>query len=382
MNNIFTFLFLVYNMVMVAQPTVQGTIKKDGNSCIGVFAKPNGNINNPPSNYVLAISIPDQNGMGESNPTISVSELLGGMQLDPNNPAPFTSNGRRYYDINITELSSPPAVNWVGGNEYKIGKVCFSNGTPAPAEELVQLNDLESFGNNGFTDWYVEFAGLGDVTPLSNPFYASSGFSMVNNGSDSYAETLQSVALPITLLSFQATKAGERSALLQWITTTELNSAYFDIERSSDGTTWESIGSVAAAGYSQQEEKYQFLDDALPFTRSEVLVYYRLRMVDTDGKYSYSEIKGVNFRSLPAADLTLYPNPAYDLLNVDLRGMELAGAATLDIYDAEGKIVLSRNGMLHGILLLDISGFAVGNYYLHYTGPYDTVKKSFIKVQR
>jgi hypothetical protein len=384
MKNIFTKLIVicVFASAGISQPTVQGTIKKDGNSCVGIYAKPSANITNSPTNYVFSISIPNQSGMGESNPTTSITELLPGMILDAGNPAPFSLNGRRYYDFNITEGSSPPAVNWVAGMEYKIAKVCFSNGTPAPNEEFIQVNDLAEFGNFGYTDWYVEFLILGPVSNDSNPYYASAGFSIAMNGSDSNAETLQGVSLPIRLLSFQASKAGERSSLLQWTTTSEQNSDFFQIERSADGVTWESLGTVKAAGNSQDELEYRFLDDALPFTRSEVLLYYRLRLVDTDGKYSYSEIKGVNFRSLPAADLALYPNPAYDLLNVDLSGMELVGTATLDIYDAEGKIVLSRNGLLQGILLLDISGFAAGNYYLHYTGPYDTVKKSFIKVQR
>jgi hypothetical protein len=384
MKNIFTKLILIFTCAAtgISQPTVQGTIKKDGNSCIGIFAKPSANINNPPSNYVFSISIPNQNGTGESNPNISVTELLGGMQLDPNNPLPFTSSGRRYYDVNITELSSPPAVNWMANNEYKIAKVCFSGGTPAPNEEFIQVNDLDNFGNNGFTDWYIEFAGLGDVTPASNPYYASSGFSTASNGSDSNAETLQGVSLPIRLLSFHASKAGERSALLQWTTSSEINSDFFDIERSTEGITWETIGNVKAAGYSQEQQEYMFLDDALPLTRSELLLYYRLRLVDADGRYDFSEVKGVNFRSLPLGELSIYPNPAYDMLHVDFTGMEAVGPGTIEIYDNSGKSVFTRKGDTQGILLLDITDFAAGTYYVNYSGQAGMIRKSFIKVQR
>ncbi len=372
----------VFAATGIAQPTVQGTIKKDGNSCVGIYAKPSGNINNPPSNYVFSISIPNQNGSGEANPIILVSELLGGMQLDPNNPLPFISNSRRYYDVNVTELSSPPSVNWTANTEYKIAKVCFSGGTPAPNEEFIQVNDLESFGNNGFTDWYIEFAGLGDVTPASNPYYASPGFSTASNGADSNSETLQGVALPIRLLSFHASKADERSVLLQWVTSSEINSDFFDIERSIDGITWESIGSVKAAGYSQDQQEYRFLDDALPLIRSEILLYYRLRLIDTDGRYDFSDIKGVNFRSLPLGELSVYPNPAYDMLNIDFTGMEVAGSGTIEIYDNSGKSVFSRKGDTQGILLLDITDFAAGTYYVNYTGQAGAIRKSFIKVQR
>jgi hypothetical protein len=70
------------------------------------------------------------------------------------------------------------------------------------------------------------------------------------------------------------------------------------------------------------------------------------------------------------------------MLNIDFTGMEVAGSGTIEIYDNSGKSVFSRKGDTQGILLLDITDFAAGTYYVNYTGQAGAIRKSFIKVQR
>ncbi|PSL33667.1 putative secreted protein (Por secretion system target) [Dyadobacter jiangsuensis] len=111
------------------------------------------------------------------------------------------------------------------------------------------------------------------------------------------------VALPVTLINFKADEeAGQ--AHLYWETTEEINSGYFEIQRSSDAQNWHILGSMPAKGNSRQLNKYTFTDKyPVPSTS-----YYRLRSVDLDGSYSLSSIASV---AMTEQNQTLiYPVPA------------------------------------------------------------------------
>jgi len=109
--------------------------------------------------------------------------------------------------------------------------------------------------------------------------------------------------LPVQLVQFAATASGPTAVRLTWATASEVNSAYFAVARRADGTAWQALGRVAAAGSSASAHQYTYLDGAAPVGTS----YYRLRQVDQDGTAAYSPVQSVT-RS--GAGLALYPNPA------------------------------------------------------------------------
>jgi hypothetical protein len=110
------------------------------------------------------------------------------------------------------------------------------------------------------------------------------------------------LVLPITLRSFTATPQSG-GALLQWITGTENNTSFFDIQHSADEDSWHSIGAVTAAGFSNSEKIYSFVHSA-PIPGAN---YYRLRIVDRDNHSTWSPVVEVTFT--PAGRLMGYPNP-------------------------------------------------------------------------
>ena len=69
-----------------------------------------------------------------------------------------------------------------------------------------------------------------------------------------------SITLPVVLVEFIANKADDGSVLLNWATSQEQNSAYYDVERSGDQTAWTKIGSVKAKGYASTTSNYSFSD--------------------------------------------------------------------------------------------------------------------------
>lgn len=110
-------------------------------------------------------------------------------------------------------------------------------------------------------------------------------------------------ALPIELISFTGETQGNRH-LLEWTTGSELQNDYFDIERSSDANTFQSIGRIPGAGNSQVVNHYAFTNDH-PLNG---LNYYRLKQTDYDGKSSYSKVVALDHPV--SGPVSIYPNPA------------------------------------------------------------------------
>lgn len=156
-------------------------------------------------------------------------------------------------------------------------------------------------------------------------------------------------ALPVELISFDA-KAIEKQVDLSWTTATEVNSDYFELQRSDDGQSWTQLGSVYAAGESKHVSSYSFID----FSPRIGLNYYRLKMVDQDKTFAYSSIKSVN---IGGKATSLFPNPVLNTLNIDSEIPD----SEITIYDVSGNEVFYQKNE-KGIKAIDISQLTPGNY--------------------
>ncbi len=129
--------------------------------------------------------------------------------------------------------------------------------------------------------------------------------------------------LPIEVMTFRAEKVNHQDALLSWTTASEQNSAAFEIERSTDARNYRFVGKLAAAGHSHEYLSYTFTDKDLQIADNQTF-YYRLKLIDTDGAYAYSEIRRLVFSiDSQEMEVTLFPNPSADgscqiYLNQDL----------------------------------------------------------------
>ncbi|TDE12328.1 T9SS type A sorting domain-containing protein [Dyadobacter psychrotolerans] len=138
-------------------------------------------------------------------------------------------------------------------------------------------------------------------------------------------------ALPVKLVSFSVAEEG-KTANLNWATAEETNADYFDIERSADTKDWLTIGEKAATGESKTQLQYSFTD-ASPL---DGINYYRLKMVDKDTKFAYSNIKSARFESY----LALYPNPVSDVLFLketdlkNVREVTISNAGGITVYQS------------------------------------------------
>lgn len=119
-------------------------------------------------------------------------------------------------------------------------------------------------------------------------------------------------ALPVKLRSFEATKVGS-TIVLNWVTSGEFNNKGFDIERRVGDRPWETIGFVnsqAPRGYSSKEISYTHTD----YINFKELIQYRLKQVDLNGNFEYSEIRIVKY--VPYGAITIFPNPTTGNVNI------------------------------------------------------------------
>jgi uncharacterized repeat protein (TIGR01451 family) len=173
--------------------------------------------------------------------------------------------------------------------------------------------------------------------------------------------------LPVVLTAFTASAVGNRDAQLSWTTASEVNSAYFDIERSFDGTAFTKVGQVAAKGTTTLASTYTFTDAGVA-SRTTGAVYYRLKQVDLDAKAAYSPVRTLSFSKTASPALSLYPNPAQSATTLDLSQLPASGTYQVLVLDATGRQV--RSASLGGGLAqtLDLRELASGTYHVLVTG--------------
>jgi hypothetical protein len=157
-----------------------------------------------------------------------------------------------------------------------------------------------------------------------------------------------SAILPLELTSFEA-RALSKTIQLDWQTALEKDASHFDIERSSDGKTFNKIGQVKAAGQSVSLRNYAFTDEK-PVNG---VNYYRLRQVDTDGKAALS--KTVSATIYSETKLKTYPNPVSTVLTI-----ETDNTGDYQIINLLGQV------LMHGKATnrIDVSALPQGTYIL------------------
>lgn len=191
-------------------------------------------------------------------------------------------------------------------------------------------------------------ASVADATSANNTtkllnFTNVSGLAGFTSFSQLIAGSNGTSGLPITLSKFEANRMTENAVKLDWETLSELNNKGFEIEKSENGVDFEQIGFVDGVGNSSQLNRYQFTDnDAL---RS---AYYRLKQIDTDGKYEYSPVRFVKGGDL--VKLTIYPNPTAKSVKLGFgSALQTKLPILTEIVNLQGKVVFKSSGGLEQV---------------------------------
>jgi hypothetical protein len=209
---------------------------------------------------------------------------------------------------------------------------------------LIQVT--EGGGNHSFTAQTIKGISYG-VFPAST---------------NDYVAIYSSSPLPITLISFTVTKQGD-NAQLNWATSMENNNKGFEVQRSTDQSSWVVFGFVPGAGNSETQRDYQWLDPTLPAGT----YYYRLRQVDNDGHSTFSKVDQVTFAGSQALELMQNrPNPFNNYTTIDIV-IPRAGRVQLMLYDQMGRPIqqLMDEEKLPGTYTIPVNrnGLSSGTYY-------------------
>ncbi len=183
--------------------------------------------------------------------------------------------------------------------------------------------------------------------------------------------------LPVTLLYFDA-KAAAGNVNLHWATGTESNSDHFEIERSADGIHFSSVGSVNAKGNSSTTTEYNFVDGN-PLNG---VSYYRLRQVDRDGQYVFSNTVVIRSSGGGSNRVLISPNPARGNTVISL-SLSKAEVLQVRLIDNMGRTAKTYNvsGMpgMNQFYLNDLSNMPSGVYNLEITGNTTRIRERLVK---
>jgi Secretion system C-terminal sorting domain len=189
--------------------------------------------------------------------------------------------------------------------------------------------------------------------------------------------TPSAAVLPVRLTSLTGSYA-DGVAHLNWATEQEINAGYFEIEQSRDGVNFAPLGKVAAAGFTSSRTAYQFND----VKAAAGINYYRLKMVDKDGRFEYSNIAVINVTIKGIIITGVYPNPFANWLNISIAS-ETKGTATVRLFDNAGRTLVNQSATVNkGITLVnvkDLQKLAKGFYILEVRTGETVVTQKLIK---
>lgn len=237
-------------------------------------------------------------------------------------------------------------------------KVILINGTQAKnvywkVDGAVDINDYSVFkgtivANNGAIS-----LNTGDTLD---------GRALTTNGALTTAAITATLpvgsSLPVTWLSFTAEKNNSSSVLLKWSTASEINNHHFEVQRSNDGSSFTTLGSVAAVNNPNTVQNYSYTE----FKTINGNNFYRLKQVDLDGKFKYSAIVKI---TMTGALWAVFPNPATSKTTIQIRSQLKNVSFTL--VDNYGKTVYYRslpNVSAGEFKDIPVSNFAKGIYML------------------
>jgi len=343
---------------------VNYTIKKGpGSNQIQVFANFTTAITEKVTQFVLVLGYKNSDLTGTA-PALSFTidpswNTKFGSSFAPVNDANHASTsplGYTYTELGgtLTPGSTPALLS----GEILLGTVSFSGGEGAAP---VYLLDFADAGSDGQGNTYIFTTPNNQYTPTSgnSAFYSTAGESTAStSNSNSFLVTNTSVILPTTGLH-TSVKLVSALPFITWSTVTELNTSYFEVEKSADGNYFTAIGKVAATG---SGSSYNFTDKAA----SGAIAYYRIKAIDKDGHVGYGDVVAVRLDGSIAKAIRIFPNPVSQLINIETA----AGIYIVDLYSFDGKKLLSQKVQsLTGLISLPIdrSAISAGTYHLKLT---------------
>lgn len=184
--------------------------------------------------------------------------------------------------------------------------------------------------------------------------------------------------MPVTLTKFGATLLPNKFVKVDWTTTMEINSNYFIVQKSNDGSMFSDLQTVGGNGTTNNVHNYSITDSSSSFSST---VYYRLKQVDLDGKVNMSRVVSVKTQA-EAKTLVVSPNPFADYVNVSA-SWDQTEIVTIKIFTVQGKEVFSKqvtlNKGMNSFKIESLGSLPSGMYLLQMASPTQKLIEKMIK---
>jgi hypothetical protein len=178
--------------------------------------------------------------------------------------------------------------------------------------------------------------------------------------------------LPVTWLDFVAHENEFGEVVLDWSTASEKDNEKFEIERSVDGMNFERLGSTLGNGTTTAISKYQYID-RFPL---EGLTYYKIKQIDFDGNYDYSNMVAIQLGSSKVLSIDIFPNRTMGDVNLRIAGA--TGAYQLVVMDMMGR-TYGNFELTENTVKFDITSFPAGIYIFKIATSHGTMVRRVIK---
>ncbi len=232
--------------------------------------------------------------------------------------------------------------------------------------EFLRINLPDSGTNANGSKGFIHFRirpdstlTIGDSVSNKASIYFDFNTPFVTNTCQTH---IKATVLPLRLINFTSKMQTNNTVLNEWVTANEINTSYFNIQRSNNGKDFMTIGKVIANG-GNHTNSYEYRDDLTlitPSNRKSSAIYYRLELIDKDGRRAYSAIQAVTFS--PTDTYSIYPNPASNIVNIIGDNIAL-----VSIKDLSGRELLTKSGMNEKAIEINISTLPKGSYLLKIT---------------
>ena len=264
-------------------------------------------------------------------------------------------------DVNLTDatldIMGTFTLNEPGGGSNDITFTMNSGTTTTPVVRLALGGTINRGTNSGGTGRIrVRISG-------NNYTKYTTGASSLVGPLTAYYNTNTTFAagnanLPVVLVSFDAVKQNN-AVNITLSTQQEFNTDIYSKERSFDGANYTSIGKVAAAGNATTPRSYSY-SDAAP---ARGIAYYRIRIVDMDGKTGFTTVKAIRAVA-SGAKVSVYPNPAVNVANIVVNNTDNQAFA-LNVFNRNGQLVSQKRASAGTTAVaLEVAGMPAGDYII------------------
>jgi Secretion system C-terminal sorting domain len=289
-----------------------------------------------------------------TNPVIHIAGLGGSYRYLPNGQVDLPANYLSTFFSTELEYQGPFPLTKLSGNQFLsvsgnqiLNNALAPNGGSTPA--------AGTFNNYGAATGSILITGVVNRIVLkaylrgsdaSQFGWSSAGVGVVQGATRSpltgdiwfistSTEKDPLIPLPVTGVHLNAVLNNNNDVALSWKTLSELNSRHFEIERSIDGINFTQIGTKQAAGNSVTEINYTHFDPSMSVS----VYYYRLKMVDIDGRSNYSNIAMVR-KTGGIKVIRMFPNPAVNKVSLEFSNAK--GNYYITLYNQAGQEVYSK----------------------------------------